>query len=101
MVFQRPRESRLNPPIPQDHPWGSHPSQGQGRGWRGHAGCSIYAAVGGRPLYVGETQGLWIHRVSGTEMFLVAAAGSIAGEGVVTGVAGAMTVAALLTGLED
>lgn len=34
-------------------------------------------------------------------MFLVAAARSIAGEGVVTGVAGAMTVAALLTCLED
>ncbi len=34
-------------------------------------------------------------------MFLVTAARSIAGEGVVTGVTGAMTVAALLTGLED
>ncbi len=34
-------------------------------------------------------------------MFIVTTARSITGEGVVTGLAGAMTVAALLTGLED
>jgi len=34
-------------------------------------------------------------------MFIVTTARSITGEGVVTGLAGAMTVATLLTGLED